>query len=241
MVNRLSSTVLFPRIYFIGDPPEDPKRPERSKHWTWKIWRTDHLHDKVQRHRLDEERKFRKMYVKFRTCQELRDEIPARTLDIPRRRKEAVRNSQRHTWRKMGFPRHTDGGTIQRNCSPSIQEHQCSKSWNSEKKRWQRCYTLQDGFIEHRTLRKSSWQKKMSSYWKNVKAQEVNLCCKLQERWSGIWKQIAAMSSEIWSTGEGDVLEKSLYWDELQNCSWRRWWFWRSNSSMQRTHTSSWR
>ena len=47
---------------------------------------------------------------------------------------------------------HTDGGTHQRNWSPRIQEHQCSESWNSEKKRWQRYHTLQCGFIENRAL-----------------------------------------------------------------------------------------
>ena len=60
--------------------------------------------------------------------------------------------TQLHTWRKKGFHRLTDGGTIQRNRSPNIQEHQCFESWNSEKKRWQRYHTLQCGFIENRAL-----------------------------------------------------------------------------------------
>ena len=34
----------------------------------------------------------------------------------------------------------------------NIQRYQCSESWNSEKKRWQRYHTLRCGFIEHRAL-----------------------------------------------------------------------------------------
>ena len=68
-----------------------------------------------------------------------------------------------------------------------------------------------------------------------------------KERKSGIWKQIARMSSEIWNTGERNpiheslwrcgIYEKNLSWDELQNYSWRRWLFWRPNLSLQRIHT----
>ena len=123
MENRLSSSGIFPRTHFIGDLPEDPKRSARSKHWTWTFWRTDHLHVNVQWHRLDNERKFRKVYLEFRRSHELREEIVARTLVIPRPRwwKEMVRNSQLHTWRKMGFHSRRDGGTIQRNQSSSSQ------------------------------------------------------------------------------------------------------------------------
>ena len=32
MEHRLSSSGIFPRAYFIGDPPEDPRRSARSKH-----------------------------------------------------------------------------------------------------------------------------------------------------------------------------------------------------------------
>ena len=93
----------------------------------------------------------------------------------------------------------TDGGTIQRNGSPSIQEHQCFEPWNSEKKGWREipyisiqihrtqnsCFAQftqqissvstehsQAGVkssvrrlrIKKSRLRKSSSQKKMSSY-----------------------------------------------------------------------------
>ena len=49
---------------------------------------------------------FQKDVLQFRTCQELRGEIPAGTLDIPwpRRRKEVVWNSQLHTLRENGIP-----------------------------------------------------------------------------------------------------------------------------------------
>ena len=33
----------FPRTHFIGDPPKDPERPARSKHWTWRFWRPNHV------------------------------------------------------------------------------------------------------------------------------------------------------------------------------------------------------
>ena len=35
------------------------------------------------------------------------------------------------------------------------------------------------------------------------------------------------------------IREKSLHWDEVQNHSWRRWWFWRPKFSLQRIHTST--
>ena len=212
MENRLSSSVHWRSLL------TRPKKLARSKHWTWEYWRTDHLHDNVQWHRLDVIEEIQKDVFRIRTSQELREEILARTLDIlrPRRWKEMERNSPLHTWRKMGFHRHRDGGTFQRNWSPSIQEHQCFESWNSEEKRWQRYHTLQCGFIEHRTtccfaqfsqqissvymeqfqasvksslnglriqtsrLRRSSWQKKMSNYWKMWSRKKWILCCKLQ-------------------------------------------------------------
>ena len=37
----------FPRTCAIADSSEDPKESARSKHWTWKVWRTDHLHVNV--------------------------------------------------------------------------------------------------------------------------------------------------------------------------------------------------
>ena len=43
----------FPRTCVIEKPPENPERSARSKHWTWEIWRSNHLQVKVQWHRLD--------------------------------------------------------------------------------------------------------------------------------------------------------------------------------------------
>ena len=109
LTDQSSSSGIFPRPYVIGDPPEDPERLARSKHWTWEIWRSNHLHVNVQWHRMDKERKFRTMYFKFRTRQELREEILARTLDILSTWwwKEMVWNSQLYSYRKMGFHCHT--------------------------------------------------------------------------------------------------------------------------------------
>ena len=88
----------------------------------------------------DEERKFRK--VNF----ELREEILARTLVIRRPRwwKEMVWNSR--------FHRHRDGGTFQRNWSPSFQGISAVSRGILKIKRWQTYHTLLCGFIEHRTL-----------------------------------------------------------------------------------------
>ena len=81
--NQLSSSGIFPRTYFIGDLPEDPKRLAKSKHWSWQF-----LKDKSSSCECWMTRKFRKMHVEFRTSRELREEILARTLVIlrPKRR-----------------------------------------------------------------------------------------------------------------------------------------------------------
>ena len=47
------------------------------------------------------------------------------TFSRPWRRKEMVRNSHLHTWRKMGFRRRTNGEAIRGIGSSSIQEHKC--------------------------------------------------------------------------------------------------------------------
>ena len=58
------------------------------------------------------ERKRWNFYFKFRRSQGIREEILAGTLNVSRswRRKEAVWNSSLHTWRKMGFHSHSNGG-----------------------------------------------------------------------------------------------------------------------------------
>ena len=115
------------------------------------------------------------MYFKFRT------RILTRTLDIPRPwRRQEVRNSQLYTWRKMRFHHHTDGGWIQRNRSPSIQEYQCFESWNCGKKEWQRHHTLQCGCFEHRTP--------IANDSLNKSAQHLRTSCLLEWRvWSEVW------------------------------------------------------
>ena len=137
----------FPGLNFIGNFPEDPKRPARSrKKWTWTFWRSNYLHVNVQWHGFDEDSKFRKVHFEFWTRQELREEVLARTLvnPRPRRRKEVVRNSQQYTSRKKGFHPYKNGGTLQRNLTSSIQGYLCLEPWNSEKnncERWDLCWS----------------------------------------------------------------------------------------------------
>ena len=66
--SALSHMEYFPRTCVIGNPPENPWRPARSKHWTWEIRRTNHLHVDVQWCLMDKERKLSTTYFKFRTC-----------------------------------------------------------------------------------------------------------------------------------------------------------------------------
>ena len=117
----------FPRIYVIADSSEDPGWLARTEHRAWNIHRSDHLHVNVQRHRLEKERKWWNLYFEFRKSQGVREEILARTLDISGswRRKGVVWNSSLHTWRKMRFYSQSNGGTIQRYRSSSIQEYWC--------------------------------------------------------------------------------------------------------------------
>ena len=73
---------------------------------------------------------------------------------VPRswRRKEVVWNSRYTPEGKMGLHSDSNGGTNQRNWTPSMHWHQCFESWNSEKKRWLMYCTHQCGFVEHTTL-----------------------------------------------------------------------------------------
>ena len=109
---------------------QKPRWFEREEHRTGKIHRLDHLHVKVQRHRLDKEKKWWNLYFEFRKSRGLREEILARTLDVSGSwtGKEVVWNSSSHTRGKLGFHNQSDGGTIQRHRSSSIQEYQCFES-----------------------------------------------------------------------------------------------------------------
>ena len=92
----------------------------------------------VQRHRLDNERKWWNLYFEFRWSQGIREEILARTLDVSGswRRKEVVwRILEPFQWR-MGLHSDSNGGTIQRCRSSSIKEYWSFESWNSEEE-WQ--------------------------------------------------------------------------------------------------------
>ena len=64
-------------------------------------------------------RKRRELYFKFRKSQDVREEILAGTLDVPRpwRREEVAWKMQRQACGKIEFHRFTDGATIQGNRS----------------------------------------------------------------------------------------------------------------------------
>ena len=273
-----------PGTYLIGDPPKDPKRPARSKLWTWTFWRTDHLHVNVQWHRLDEERKFRQVYFEFRTSQELREEILCEDTGHSKAQptnKNDTELSATHL-KENGIPLPQKWWDISKRLD--TQYSRASVLWVVKfwKRKGGRCtmhFNADSSNTEllFRTIHSanqlsiygavSSWLwrvRSTDSESKRVDNGEVRskrtrvdtekceaarsefFGANSKERQSGIWKQIARMSSEIWNTGERnpmyeslwrcDIREKSLC-DELQNYSWRRWWFWRPSLSLQRIHT----
>ena len=59
-----------PRILVIADSSEDPGWFARAEHQTWSTYRPDHLHDNVQRHRLDKKRQWWNLYFEFRNAKE---------------------------------------------------------------------------------------------------------------------------------------------------------------------------
>ena len=85
---------------------------------------------------IGQEKETMEFVFRIQKSQGIREKILAGTLDVSRswRRKEVVWNSSLYTWRKMGLYSHSNGGTIQRYRSSSIQEYQCFESWNPEKK-----------------------------------------------------------------------------------------------------------
>ena len=124
----------FQRIYVITNSSENPWWFARTEHWTWKIHRTDHLHVNVQRYWLDKKRKRWNLYFEFIKSQDIREEIFAGALGVPRswRWKEVVWKSKVPSWRKVEFSSVSDGTAIQGNRSPSLHKCQCLESWNSE-------------------------------------------------------------------------------------------------------------
>ena len=71
-----SSLQLLQKIQ--NDLRERNIEPEKIEH------RPDHLHVKFQRHRLDKKRKRWNLHFEFRKSQGIREEILAKTLDVPR-------------------------------------------------------------------------------------------------------------------------------------------------------------
>ena len=141
--------------------------------------------------------------------------------------------------KEMGFRRRKNGGTIQRNRWPTVPENQCFQSWNSEKKKeisWTSMQNPQTQKSYFRTvhsanqLRVDFWKVPGKRKWAATEKCEAVRSeffgANSKEWYSSIWKQIARMSSEIWSIGERNpiykslwrcvVLERSLCWDELQ-------------------------
>ena len=88
-----------------------------------KIHRSDHLHVNVQRHRLEKERKWWNLYFEFKKSRSTRRDSREDTGHFWVL--ETKRNSSLHTWRKMRFYSQSNGGTIQRYRSSSIQEYWC--------------------------------------------------------------------------------------------------------------------
>ena len=148
---------IFPGFIFVfADSSRDPEWFAKTQRRTWKIHRLDQLHDNVQRHRLDNERKRWNLYFEFRKSQGRREEILAGTLDVSRswRRKEVLWNSSLHTWRKWDsaaaqmVERFKDTGLV-------IQYSRVLVLWVVEfweEKEWQGHHTLQCGCFEHRAL-----------------------------------------------------------------------------------------
>ena len=164
------------------------------------------------------------LYVEFRKSQGMREKIHAWTLDVSRswRRKEVVWNSPFYTWRKMGFYSHSNGGTIQRYWSSSIQEYQCFESCNRKITE-----TLQCGCFIHRALVPNRSFCKTAQYSRS--SFELVWTSKTFGIFSqtSIWKQFVGKTSGLRITVRDNsihkglrtriVLAKGISWYELQN------------------------
>ena len=86
--------------------------------------------------------------------QDIREEIPVGTLDVPRSWKcnEVVWKRKVSSWWKVGLVNVSDGTANQGNRSPSLYKCQCIESWNSENAERKRNHTLQCWGFKHRTL-----------------------------------------------------------------------------------------
>ena len=111
----------YRRILVIADSSENPGWFARAAHQTWRIYRLDHLHVNVQRHRLDKKRKRWNLYFEFRNAKEYAKRCSQghwTFLGPGDEKKWSL-----HTWRKMWFCSHSNGGTIQRFWWSSTQEY----------------------------------------------------------------------------------------------------------------------
>ena len=84
------------------------------------------------RHRVDSERKRRKMFFEFRKCQSVQIKILARTLGIPR----DYNYKPEGTWDSLA-------SRILRDRTPSFHRGRCFESWNHEEGEQQRHHSLQ--------------------------------------------------------------------------------------------------
>ena len=150
----------FHRTNVTGNPPEKSRKTCTYVHGQW-YW-------------LDEKRKFRTMCFKFRTSQELREEILAGALDIPWtwEWKEMVWKPKSPSWRKMASHSQPDGGMIRGIWIPSIQKCFSAGSWNPEETEQQGDYTLHCGSFEHSAFKSNKSLGKSAQYprssWKLV-------------------------------------------------------------------------
>ena len=179
----------FPRTHFIG-APEDTERPARLKHWTWRFWRSNHLHVNVQCHRMDKESKFWK-YFKFQK----------KSRSTPRDSREDTGHSSALETKRSGmefsatylkengFHRRTVGETIQRNLS---RKKKMSSYWRE---------TARSKFFGANS--KEWW----SSIWKQIARMS-----------SEIWKT-GEREPICKSLRRCVILEKSLFfWDRAPAC-----------------------
>ena len=96
---QMNSSGIFPRIHVIAESSEDLERFARTEYGTRTMWRADHLHVDVQRHRMDRKGECRDLSFECTERQDVREEILAGTLDVPQswRRKEVVWKLQSKT------------------------------------------------------------------------------------------------------------------------------------------------
>ena len=243
-----------PRTHVIGDSSEDPERLASSKHGTRKVWRSNRLHVKFNDIEWTQ-RGNSEIYFKFWTPRELREEILARTQDIPRpwRRKEMVWSSQLYTWKKMGFNHDTNGGTIQRDESSNIQKASVLRVVDFWKRRLAetpytslRMRQTQNSYFERLTQQISPVNTEQSPVdaLKNGKPQEENSLVRTPRSDDPVLRQMSSelptLKKEIQFTQVSTMRlshKESLFNVLLHRCGRR--WLWRSNSSMQRVFTHS--